>query len=158
MSCARQRTRPHHEQNDHALRTLRHGAERDGWLNAGVPETKVARRAGHGVVVLLKVYAHCIDGQAEAVNRRIGDALIDTGPLPANGSQWRDGCFILPVGQSYPDLLSCLACSRSGPGPCLPPPSPAVAAVSDLRFARLASLQLIEPQDSKSWDVSSLDS
>jgi hypothetical protein len=30
----------------------------------GVPATEVARRAGHSVVVLLKMYAHCIDGQA----------------------------------------------------------------------------------------------
>ena len=45
------------------------------WLNSGVPATEVARRAGHGVAVLLKVYAHCIDGQAHAVNKRITDAL-----------------------------------------------------------------------------------
>jgi hypothetical protein len=40
-----------------------------------VPATEVARRAGHGVAVLLKIYAHCIDGQADAANRRITDAL-----------------------------------------------------------------------------------
>ena len=45
------------------------------WLNAGVPATEVARRAGHSVAVLLKVYAHCIDGQTDTVNRRIADAL-----------------------------------------------------------------------------------
>ena len=45
------------------------------WLNSGVPATEVARRAGHGVAVLLKIYAHCIDGQADAANRRITDAL-----------------------------------------------------------------------------------
>ena len=45
------------------------------WLNAGVPATEVARRARHGVAVLLKVYAHCIDGQADAANKRITDAL-----------------------------------------------------------------------------------
>jgi hypothetical protein len=38
------------------------------WLNSGVPATEVARRAGHGVAVLLKIYAHCIDGQADAAN------------------------------------------------------------------------------------------
>ena len=27
------------------------------WLNSGVPATEVARRAGHGVAVLLKIYA-----------------------------------------------------------------------------------------------------
>jgi hypothetical protein len=45
------------------------------WLNSGVPATEVARRAGHGVAVLLKIYAHCIDGQANAANQRIADAL-----------------------------------------------------------------------------------
>jgi hypothetical protein len=33
--------------------------------------TEVARRTGHGVAVLLKVYVHCIDGQADAANRRL---------------------------------------------------------------------------------------
>jgi hypothetical protein len=37
--------------------------------------TEVARRAGHGVAVLFKIYAHCIDGQADAANERITDAL-----------------------------------------------------------------------------------
>ena len=45
------------------------------WLTSGVPATDVARRAGHGVAVLLKIYAHCIDGQADAANQRITDAL-----------------------------------------------------------------------------------
>ena len=45
------------------------------WLNSGVPATEVARRAGHGVAVLLKIYAHCIDGQVDAANQRITDAL-----------------------------------------------------------------------------------
>ena len=40
-----------------------------------MPATEVARRAGHGVAVLLKIYAHCIDGQADAANQRITDAL-----------------------------------------------------------------------------------
>jgi integrase len=44
-------------------------------LNAGVPATEVARRAGHSVVVLLKISAHCIDGQADVANKRIGNAL-----------------------------------------------------------------------------------
>jgi hypothetical protein len=40
-----------------------------------VPATEVARRAGHGVAVLLTVYANCIDGQAGPANERISDAL-----------------------------------------------------------------------------------
>jgi integrase len=55
---------------------LRHAAV-SLWLNAGVPATEVARRAGHSVAVLLKVYAHCIDGQADAANQRITDALTN---------------------------------------------------------------------------------
>ncbi len=53
---------------------LRHAAV-SLWLNAGVPATEVARRAGHGVAVLLKVYANCIDGQAATANQRIDDIL-----------------------------------------------------------------------------------
>jgi hypothetical protein len=41
----------------------------------GVLATEVARRAGHGVAVLLKIYAHCIDGQADVANQRITDGL-----------------------------------------------------------------------------------
>jgi hypothetical protein len=47
---------------------------------------EVARRAGRGVAVLLKIYAHCIDGQADAANhQRITDAVgtKDTEPEPA---------------------------------------------------------------------------
>jgi integrase len=64
---------------------LRHAAV-SLWLNAGVPATEVARRAGHSVAVLLKVYAHCIDGQADNVNKRIADALgndLGSDDLPA---------------------------------------------------------------------------
>jgi integrase len=57
---------------------LRHAAV-SLWLNAGVPAPEVARRAGHGVAVLLRVYANCIDGQAAAANHRITDALDEDG-------------------------------------------------------------------------------
>ncbi|MET8051637.1 hypothetical protein ABZU75_28960 [Streptosporangium sp. NPDC005286] len=53
---------------------LRHAAV-SLWLNAGVAAPDVAERAGHGVDVLLRVYAKCIDGGAEIANRRIEDAL-----------------------------------------------------------------------------------
>ena len=46
-------------------------------LNAGVPAPEVARRAGHGVDVLLRVYAGCIDGHGQMWNGRIDDALRD---------------------------------------------------------------------------------
>jgi hypothetical protein len=45
------------------------------WLNAGVPVTEVARRLGHSVAVLLRVYANCIDGGDGSSNGRIDDAL-----------------------------------------------------------------------------------
>ena len=48
-------------------------------LNAGVPAPEVARRAGHGVEVLLRVYAGCIEGQGSLWNRRIDGALHDDG-------------------------------------------------------------------------------
>ena len=63
---------------------LRHAAV-SLWLNSGVPATEVARRAGHGVAVLLKIYAHCIDGQADAANQRITDALGPAEPDRESG-------------------------------------------------------------------------
>jgi integrase len=70
---------------------LRHAAV-SLWLNSGVPATEVARRAGHGVAVLLKIYAHCIDGQADAANKRITGALgtQDTRPEPEPGDEGDD--------------------------------------------------------------------
>jgi len=53
---------------------LRHAAV-SLWLNAGVPAPTVARRAGHSVDVLLRVYAACIDGEDQFANTRIADAL-----------------------------------------------------------------------------------
>jgi integrase len=53
---------------------LRHAAA-SLWLNSGVPATEVARRLGHSVAVLLRVYANCIDGGDDANNQRIEDAL-----------------------------------------------------------------------------------
>ena len=61
---------------------LRHAA-----VSSGVPGTEVARRAGHGVAVLLKIYAHCIDGQADAANRRITDALATPDTEPDLGGE-----------------------------------------------------------------------
>ena len=47
----------------------------------------MARRAGRGVAVLLKIYAHCIDGQAEAANQRITDALSTPGAEQDTGGE-----------------------------------------------------------------------
>jgi site-specific recombinase XerD len=53
---------------------LRHAAV-STWLNAGVPATQVATWAGHGVAVLLQIYAKCLVGQEDAARRRI-DAVL----------------------------------------------------------------------------------
>jgi integrase len=45
------------------------------WLNAGASPPQVAEWAGHGVDVLLKIYAKCIEGQDEVAKRRIAAAL-----------------------------------------------------------------------------------
>ena len=52
------------------------------WLNSGVPAIEVARRAWHGVAVLLRIYAHRIDGQADAADKRISNALGTQGAQP----------------------------------------------------------------------------
>ncbi len=54
---------------------LRHAAV-SLWLNAGVHAPEAAERAGHGVDVMLRVYAKCIDGQREVANQRILAALV----------------------------------------------------------------------------------
>jgi integrase len=56
---------------------LRHAAV-SLWLNAGVPATQVAERAGHSVEVLLRVYAKCVDGGDKVANMRIDAALGDS--------------------------------------------------------------------------------
>ncbi|WP_244313239.1 tyrosine-type recombinase/integrase [Microbispora hainanensis] len=53
---------------------LRHAAV-SLWLNAGVPAPEVAKRAGHSVDVLLRVYAKCLDGQQDHINGKINKAL-----------------------------------------------------------------------------------
>ncbi|HEX4100040.1 MAG TPA: tyrosine-type recombinase/integrase [Pseudonocardiaceae bacterium] len=64
---------------------LRHAAA-SLWLNNRVPATEVARRLGHDVAVLLKIYANCIDGQEDTINDQITAALAagqDHETLPA---------------------------------------------------------------------------
>ncbi|MDP9864869.1 MULTISPECIES: hypothetical protein [Streptosporangium] len=53
---------------------LRHAAV-SLWLNVGVPATEVAKRAGHSVDVLLRVYAKCMGGQQDLINGKINNAL-----------------------------------------------------------------------------------
>ena len=61
---------------------LRHAAV-SLWLNGGVSPTEIAKRAGHSVEVLLRVYAKCVHGQEEIANQRIEEILgADTTPEP----------------------------------------------------------------------------
>jgi hypothetical protein len=53
---------------------LRHAAV-SLWLNGGVSPTEIAKRAGHSVEVLLRVYAKCVSGQEEIANHRIEEIL-----------------------------------------------------------------------------------
>ncbi|GAA4378153.1 hypothetical protein GCM10023088_38730 [Actinomadura verrucosospora] len=60
-------------------------------LNADVPALEVARRAGHGVDVLLRVYAGCINGHEHMWNGRIEDALKDGDQLGVRCPPGRPG-------------------------------------------------------------------
>ena len=44
----------------------------------------------HGVAVLLKIYAQCIDGQADAANKQITDALGVQDTQPESGDEEDD--------------------------------------------------------------------
>ena len=88
---------------------LRHAAV-SPWLNFGGAAPEVARRAGYGVAVLLKTYAHCIGGQADAANHRITDALGIAVPEPGpRAPGWRRALRALRL------RSVCRAC-QSGPG------------------------------------------
>jgi hypothetical protein len=80
---------------------LRHAAA-SLWLNAGVAVTEVGRRLGHGVAVLLNVYANCIDGQGDAANDRIAAAVgmaAASGTLVTGAATPTDGASFV-AGQS----------------------------------------------------------
>jgi hypothetical protein len=69
----------------HRARPLRRPGRRSAGLTLTTvtgPPRSARRKSGtcrrllpRGVAVLLKIYAHCIDGQATAANERIADAL-----------------------------------------------------------------------------------
>jgi integrase len=78
---------------------LRHAAA-SLWLNAGVPAPEVARRLGHSVAVLLKVYANCIDGQEATANGRIQGALTAGRETLAPAADGTDTTAADPAGQA----------------------------------------------------------
>jgi integrase len=64
---------------------LRHAAL-SLWLNAGGDPAQIAARAGHSVAVLLTMYSHCIHGQDDLLNQKIGHVLEPSarrGPCPS---------------------------------------------------------------------------
>ncbi len=69
------------------------------WLAAGVAPSQVAAWAGHSVAVLLRVYAHALDGQEEAARRRIAEALGAAQPLPNHSSTTKSRRRLVSVGQ-----------------------------------------------------------
>ena len=54
------------------------------WLNAGVHAPQVAEWAGHGVDVLLRIYAKCIDGQPDIAKRRSQARQVGAPDRPAS--------------------------------------------------------------------------
>ncbi len=52
------------------------------WLRSGVDATEVARRAGHSVDVLLRIYAGVLDDTEHEANSRIEEALSDGTEAP----------------------------------------------------------------------------
>lgn len=74
---------------------LRHAAV-TLWLNGGVPVPEVAARAGHGVEVLLRVYAGCIDGEESVINAHLERALQAVGAGGRIGARWHDRTRVAP--------------------------------------------------------------
>jgi hypothetical protein len=74
------------------------------WLNARVAATEVARRAGHGVAVMLQVYANCIDGEDWTYNERIERALRLVGERADGSERGRlAGAFGEPCAKTWAD-------------------------------------------------------
>jgi hypothetical protein len=45
------------------------------WINAGIPPAEAARRAGHSLAVLYRIYAKPLRGHQESANQLIAAAL-----------------------------------------------------------------------------------
>jgi hypothetical protein len=116
---------------------LRHAAV-STWLNGGVPATDVAAWAGHSVEVLLKIYAKCLDGGAEALRQR-AQAALGHGPAPSNVRRvfGMDSTMTASFRRAQPDVLDRTGCAKrlvralfslvrigapAGFEPALPPP------------------------------------
>jgi integrase len=60
---------------------LRHAAV-STWLASGVEAPRVAAWAGHGVDVLLRVYAKLLDGEEDVARKRIEAACVPDSAAP----------------------------------------------------------------------------
>jgi hypothetical protein len=132
------------------------------WPNSGVPATEVARRLGHDVAVLLKIYVNCIDGQEGEINDRITAALtahhdhetlppapaVDTAAQTKPADQSQDGRLWTPqdrrsalvaqgIEHRFPKALA-VRCRRSSITPQQPAKTPVTQGRS-LSRTRLAS-------------------
>jgi len=87
---------------------LRHAAV-SLWLNAGVPATQVAEWAGHSVNVLLRVYAKCIYGQDEAIDRIVDAIQISRAGLGAQTKPVGSFLFSGPTGVGKTEVSKQLA-------------------------------------------------
>jgi integrase len=83
---------------------LRHAAV-SLWLNGGVSPTEIAKRAGHSVEVLLRVYAKCVHGQEEIASKRIEEILNPAmpGAEPEAGSSAEPDTPAEPEATPEPD-------------------------------------------------------
>jgi hypothetical protein len=59
-------------------------------LARGLSSACAPGRAGHGVAVLLKIYARCTDGQADTANHRITGTLGAEDSRPNRGDEGGD--------------------------------------------------------------------
>ncbi|MBO8197379.1 integrase [Streptomyces smyrnaeus] len=57
------------------------------WITAGVEPTEVARRAGHSLAVLYRVYAKILTGRQDHSNELIDKALGELPPPPDEEEQ-----------------------------------------------------------------------
>ena len=87
------------------------------WLAAGVAPTQVAEWAGHGVDVLLRVYAKCLDNTESVAMERIEQALEPTPrePRTRNSGAYRERMAV--ESRFQPDLTGQ---RRRAPGPEYP--------------------------------------
>jgi hypothetical protein len=74
------------------------------WLNSGVPATEVARRAGHAVAVLLKVYAHRIASMTPRMLTATALSKVSTGI--SRNAPWPESPALLTAQSRCPNSVT----------------------------------------------------